>query len=180
MKPWVCRKKEPVISAAPWLEVERHEVELPDGTAIGDWMWVKVPDFVNVAAVDGQGNFHVFRQQKYAVPGITFGVVGGYVDEGETPLQAAVRELEEEMGLQSDQVTSLGTYAMDGNRGCGSGHLFLAEACTQTGTPVADDLEDQERMVLTPDELKQALLQGKFGVASWTATLALALLSLET
>lgn len=180
MKPWVCRKKEPVLSAAPWLEVERHEVELPDGRMIGDWMWVDTPDFVNVAAVDEEGNYHVFRQQKYAVPGITLAVAGGYVEEGETPRQAAVRELEEEMGLQSDQVTSLGTYAMDGNRGCGNGHLFLAEACTRTGTPVADDLEDQELLILTPGELKESLLQGKFGVASWTATLALALLSRDT
>jgi ADP-ribose pyrophosphatase len=152
-------------------------VELPDGSLLPDWMWVKVPDFVNIAAVDSEGNYHVFRQQKYAVPGITLAVAGGYVDPGESPEQAALRELEEELGMHAGRLTCFGSYAMDGNRGCGIGHLFMAEECTQTGTPVDDDLEEQERLLLTPEELKEALLAGKFGVASWTATLALALLA---
>lgn len=177
MKPWKTLQREPVCSHAPWLELERHRVGLPDGREITDWMWVKVPDFVNVAAVDTEGNYHVFRQQKYAVPGITLAVVGGYVDAGENPEQAAHRELEEEMGLHAGSLTSLGSYVMDGNRGCGTGHLYLAEDCTRTGTPVTDDLEDQEHLVLSPHELREALLAGRFGVASWTATLALALLA---
>jgi ADP-ribose pyrophosphatase len=177
MKLWETLSRKTVSSHPPWLELERHKIALPNGERIEDWMWVQTPDFVNVAVVDPEGNYHCFRQQKYAVPKITLAVVGGYVDEGETPIKAAHRELEEEMGFRSAEMTSLGNYIMDGNRGCGTGHLFLAENCTQNGTSVADDLEDQEHIVLTPDKLKEALLQGKFGVASWTATLALALLA---
>ena len=176
MKEWKCVSSSVVSSHPPWLQLERHEIELPNGTLLSDWMWVDTPDFVNVAAVDREGNYVCFRQQKYAVRGITLAVAGGYVDQNEEPLMAAHRELEEETGYKSDTVTFLGSYAMDGNRGCGRGYLYLAENCTATGSAVTDDLEDQELILLSPEELRIALLEGKFGIASWTATLALALL----
>jgi ADP-ribose pyrophosphatase len=56
----------------------------------------------------------------------------GYIDEGETPLQAAQRELREEAGWSSDHWEGLGQYFVDGNRGCGWMHAFLARNC-QTG-----------------------------------------------
>lgn len=176
MKPWKTISRTVERTHPPWLTLERHEVGLPDGSMIDDWMWVNTPDFVNVAARDVKGNYLCFRQQKYAVPGITLAVIGGYVDPGESPLDAARRELEEESGYQSDAFLPLGSYAMDGNRGCGRGHLFLAEDCTPSGQRITDDLEDQELLLMSSDEVREALLAGEFGVASWTATLALALL----
>ena len=179
MKPWKTLRSELVSDHAPRLRLERHEVELPDGQCIQDWMWVEVPDFVNVAVVDASGEYICFRQPKYAVPGITYAVVGGYVDAGETPEEAARREVEEEVGYQIDRLRYFGRYAMDGNRGCGVGHLFLAEGCTKVTEPVSDDLEEQELICLPSGEVKKLLLEGALGVAPWTATLALALLARE-
>ncbi|MDF3127625.1 NUDIX hydrolase [Kiritimatiellaeota bacterium B1221] len=175
---WKCLSRVPVLNKAPWLEVESHRLKLPDGRIIEDWQWIKTPDFVNVVAVTPEGDFVCFRQQKYAVQGATLAIVGGYVDDREDPQVAAERELQEETGLASDQWTDLGSYAIDGNRGCGNGHLFLAENCRQVGGEVQDDLEDQEKLILSRAELEAALFKGEFGVIPWTAALALALLKM--
>jgi ADP-ribose pyrophosphatase len=176
VKPWDCLSKQEILDRSPWLSLQEHHIRLPNGEEIPDWLWVKTPDFINVVAVTAEGNYLCFRQQKYAVEGITLAIVGGYLDPDEDPHEAAERELQEETGYVSDQWTSLGGYAIDGNRGCGKGHLFLAENCVFKGQVTSDDLEDQEMIRLSRDEMMGALQQQAFGVMSWVAAVALALL----
>lgn len=179
IEPWETLKRKTVWSHPPWLEVESHRIRLPGGKEIPDWHWVKTPDFVNVVAVTEEEMFVCFRQQKYAVEGETLAIVGGYIDEDEQAVKTAQRELREETGLVSDQWTPLGSYAIDGNRGCGTGHLFLAENCHYQGGEVQDDLEDQELLQLSRKEVEESLSRGEFGVMPWVAALGLAFLHLK-
>ena len=178
MVPWKTISRRTILDRRPWLSVESHVVELPDGRVIDDWPWVESREFANVVAVTEDGLFLVFRQTKYAVDGPTLGPVGGYLEPGEDPLATAKRELREETGYDAPEWTSLGRYAVDGNRGCGVGHLYLAQRARQVAQPAADDLEEQELLTLTRDEVETALLAGGFGVLSWAAVVALALVAL--
>lgn len=175
MKPWKTLSREQVLRFSHYLSVERHTIELPDGRIIPDWPWVIVPDYVNVLPVSPDGLFYCFRQVKYAADGISLAPVGGMIDPGETPLEAAHRELREEMGLESDELIFLGQYATDANRGVGTGHLYLALQARRVGSPGSDDLEEQELIQLTRAELRAALLAGEFKIISWAATASLAL-----
>ncbi|HET6683919.1 MAG TPA: NUDIX hydrolase [Gaiella sp.] len=179
MKPWTTRSRRTLLDLSPWLSVEERVVELPDGRVIEDWPWVESREFANVVAVTEEGLFLLFRQTKYAVEGTTLGPVGGYLDPGEDPLDAARRELLEETGYEATEWTSLGRYVVDGNRGCGVGHLYLARGARKVAEPNADDLEDQELLLLTRQAVEDALVAGGLDVLSWAAALALALLALE-
>lgn len=174
---WKTRSREVVLSAPPYLVVEDHTVELPDGRVIPHWKWVITPDYVNVVAVTDEGMFVCFRQTKYAVEGTTLAPVAGYVATGEDPSTAARRELREETGYESENWTSLGSYAVDGNRGVGVGHLFLARAARRVAeVGPGSDLEDQELLLLTREQVEAALDAGEFKVLNWNAAMALALL----
>jgi ADP-ribose pyrophosphatase len=179
MEPWRTRSRRTVVDLSPWLAVETRVVELPDGRVIDDWPWVESREFAIVVAVTEDDRFLVFRQTKYAVEGTTLGPAGGYLDPGEDPLASATRELLEETGYEAPEWTSLGRYAVDGNRGCGVGHLYLARGARKVAEPDADDLEEQELLTLTRDEVESALLTGGFGVLSWAAAVALALVALD-
>lgn len=175
MKPWKTVGRRTVLDCGKYLSVELHTVALPDGQVIEDWPWVITPDFVNVVAVTWAGLHLCFRQTKYSLDGVGLAPVGGYIDEGESSLTAAQRELLEETGYEASQWFHLGSFPIDGNRGAGTGHFFLALGAEAVGQRDADDLEEQELCLLTREEVSAALDQGAFGVLPWAAALALAL-----
>ncbi|NWJ48842.1 MAG: NUDIX hydrolase [Chloroflexi bacterium] len=175
MENWKTIAREKVLERGKFLTVEDHTVELPDGRTIPQWPWVITPDFVNVLAVTEDGQFLCFRQTKYAVEGITLATVGGYIEPGEDPLLAAKRELLEEMGYESRDWVSLGKYIVDGNRGAGSAHLYLARNARFSGKAESDDLEELELIYLNREEIADALVSGEFKLLSWSLTVSLSL-----
>jgi ADP-ribose pyrophosphatase len=175
MKPWKTKTRETVLDDHPWLTVEHHTVELPDGRQIPNWPWVMTPEYINVVAVTEDDHFLCFRQIKYGIEGTTLGIVGGYINEGEAPLAAAQRELLEETGYESPDWLSLGSYIVDPNRGVTTGHLFLARQAHYVTPRDADDLEEQELLLLTRAEIETALEKGEIKVLAWAAAVAFAL-----
>lgn len=175
MKPWKTKARQTVLNDSPWLSVEHHTVELPDGQLIPNWPWVITPDYINVVAVTEDERFICFRQVKYGIEGVTLAVVGGYVKEGEEPLLAAQRELLEETGYKAPDWLSLGSYLVDPNRGIATGHLFLARGAHYVTPRDADDLEEQELLLLTREEIESALEKGEIKVLAWAAAVAFAL-----
>lgn len=177
MQNWLTRSRQTVLQAGAgrFLKVEYHTVQLPDGQVIEEWPWLITPDFVNVVAETASGEYICFRQTKYAVSGVSLAVTGGYLEPGEEPLLAAQRELLEETGYSAPDWIDLGRYAVDGNRGAGTAHLFLARGAEWRQPIHADDLEEQEMLLLTREEMREALLQGEFKVLPWATAVALAL-----
>jgi len=180
MQPWKTLARHTVLNYGKFLTVENHTVELPDGRVISDWPWVITPDYVNIMAVTEDGRFLCFRQTKYAVEGTTLAPVGGYLEPGEDPPAAARRELLEETGYEAAEWISLGHYRVDGNRGAGVAHLFLARGARRVADSRADDLEEQQLLHLSQPEVEAALAAGEFKVLAWTAVVALGLWTLQT
>lgn len=176
MKTWKTLSKELVLDMAPFLKVESHTIQLPDGQVINDWAWLISPDFVNIAVITEEGNYLCFQQTKYSVKGTVLAPVGGYLNDGEEPLAAAKRELLEETGYQASDWENLGQFAVDGNRGNGVAHFFLARGAHPVSEPDADDLEEQLLLKLSRAEVEAAVAKGAFKVVPWQAVMALALL----
>ena len=178
MKPWKTKTRKVILEQRPWLVVEHHTVELPDGKLIPEWPWIITPDYVNVVALTESGEFICFRQVKYGLEGMTLAIVGGFMEEGEEPLAAARRELLEETGYESDDWVPLGRYRVDPNRGIAMGNLFLARNARYVTPRDADDLEEQKLIFLTREAVESALAGGEFKVLAWAAAVAFALRSL--
>ena len=173
METWKTLKHEIVLEHPPFLKVETHTVQLPDGRIIEGWPWLISPDFINVVAITEDGDYLCFRQTKYAVHGTSLAPVGGYIEPGEEPLAAARRELLEETGYASHHWESLGQYVVDGNRGNGTGHFFLAREAYPVAERDADDLEEQELLRLSRAQVEAALTACEFKVLPWAAAMAL-------
>lgn len=175
MKPWKTLSRTTILEHGKYLTVEDHEIELPDGRVIPDWPWIITPDYVNVVPVAEEGRIVCFRQTKYAVEGMTLAPVGGYLDPGEEPLAAAKRELLEETGYEAATWEELGTYHVGASRGIALAHFFLATEARPVAEPDSDDLEEQELLLLTREEVEAALDAREFRVMPWAAVMALAL-----
>lgn len=106
-------------------------------------------------------------------------IIGGYLEEDEDPLSAAQRELLEEAGLECRKWRHLSSFIIDANRRMGVAHFFLGYDPRKVCEPNSGDLEKQTLKWVSIKELKHALWDGRLGVMSYGANVAMALLALD-
>lgn len=91
------------------LDVRRDRVQLPDGSESAR-EWIKHPGAAAVVALDADQRVILIRQYRFGPRRVFVEVPAGKLDaEGEDPLEAAKRELAEEVGLAASTWTPLGT-----------------------------------------------------------------------
>ena len=175
LRSWETLSKEIILHPNKFLSVENHKVKLPNGRIIPDWSWITIPDAVIILPRTREEKFLCFRQTKYAIDGISLAPVGGMVEKDEQPLEAAQRELLEEMGYKAPEWVNLGSHILDPNRGIATIHLFLALNAYKVTEPNSDDLEYQELLLMGWDDLEVAYQNGAFKILSWSAIVAMSL-----
>jgi len=175
LRAWETISRKTILRFNKFLTVESHAIKLPDGQIIPDWPWLIIPNAAIVLAVTEDKKFLCFRQTKYAVDGTSLAPVGGMLEPNETSLEAAKRELLEEVGYEAPDWIDLGSYILDPNRGIATMYLFLALNAKQVAEPNSDDLEDQILLFLSRNEVENALKKGDFKILAWSAVVAMAL-----
>ncbi len=109
---------------------------------------LEAADWVNVVALTPDQEVVLVRQFRHGIRDFTLEIPGGMVDAGETPAQAASRELREESGYAGDPPIPLGVVTPNPaflNNHC---HTYLLENCRRTGAPQLDQGEDLEVLTL--------------------------------
>ncbi len=113
----------------PWVEVVEDKVIRPDGTP-GLFTTVRLRPGVSVLALDEEGFVHLTSEYRYAVERESVEVVSGGVEDGETPLDAAQRELREELGLEAREWIDLGPVDPFTSIVLSPARLYLARGLT--------------------------------------------------
>ena len=101
-----------VVFATPWFEVVAKH---PPGYDQPHYS-ICTQDYVMVVAVTTEGRFLLVRQFRPAVGVATLEFPSGHVERGETPAQAARKELLEETGHVAPELELLGELAPDTGR----------------------------------------------------------------
>lgn len=99
------------------------------------------------------GHEVVIARQFRCGPGMVMDELpGGLVERGETPEAAANRELQEEVGYETNDMIFLGSSYGGGWRSI-KFHYFLATDCTPTVSQDLDDVEEIEVITISISEL---------------------------
>ena len=96
-KRWTVLESE-YLFRRPWLTARRDKVQLPNGNINPEFYVLEYPDWVNVIAVTEDGRFIIERQYRHGIGSTGWEIPAGVCEKGETPEQAARRELLEETG----------------------------------------------------------------------------------
>jgi ADP-ribose pyrophosphatase len=172
-------KRQLLADGSPWIGVWRETVRLPDGRRVRDYYTVDQADHVAVFAVTGAGGMLGIWHYKHGPRRIVLGVPAGYVHRGEKPLAAARRELLEETGCKSASWGRLGSFSVDGNRGCGKLHVYLAAGVRKIREPAADDLEECVLEKIRMSDALEHLGKGRVRTLTGAAAIALGLQALK-
>lgn len=145
--PWIIHQTREVYTD-PWIEVIRDEVTRPDGEP-GSYATIRIKRGVCVIAMDEACNVHLTKEFHYAVGRTTIEGVSGGIEDDESSLIAAERELAEELGWRAARWTHLGKIDPFTSSVCSTVDLYLAEDLAQCGaTPEGTEIIEPVSMPL--------------------------------
>ena len=133
-------------------------VELPDGVRFDQYV-VRSPPAAIVVVLDDQDRVLVMWRHRFILDKWVWELPGGYIDAGESPAEAAQREVLEETGFQVDEVEHLVSFQPMSGQADSENHVFLARAPRATGG--ATDVNETERVEWLPlDDALAAIAEG--------------------
>jgi 8-oxo-dGTP pyrophosphatase MutT (NUDIX family) len=104
-------------------------------------MLVEHPESVTIVALDDE-EIVLVRQTRPGAAGPTLELPAGCLEDGETPEQAAARELQEECGLAAGSWRRLGSFWAAPEYSTEYVHVFEATQLLEVGSPGLDADED--------------------------------------
>jgi ADP-ribose pyrophosphatase len=144
-------------------------LEQPDGTTRLREVVEHAPGAA-VVAIDQAGDVVLVRQARPAVGVDMLELPAGIVDPGESPLDCARRELEEETGFRAARLEHLLSFYSSPGFCTELLHVFLATDLSQ-GSLQHDDEEELELVTLPLDVAIDQVLQGEISDAKTVAGL---------
>ena len=151
----------------PWLTVRHDQVRLPDGRINPEFYVLEYPDWVNVIAITEDGMFVLERQYRHGLGKTCYEIPAGVIEKGETPLEAAKRELQEETGYGEGEWETLMTVSGNCSTTSNLTHCFLAKGVKKISGQHLDATEDisvclmdetRVKDLLECDQIKQSLM----------------------
>jgi len=132
------------------LRVDR--VKLPDGRSAVREVVEHAP-VVAIVALDGEGKVLLVRQYRLPVQRLLLEIPAGGIDPGESPEEAAQRELQEETGQRAGRLERLCSFFASPGYCDEYMHLYLATALERSA--LAADADERIEVVRLP--LSEAL-----------------------
>ncbi len=169
-------KSTQVVYENPWIRVSHEEVITPKGTD-GIYGVVHFKNTaIGVVPLDDQGNTWLVKQSRYALNQFTWELPEGGCPQGESPLNAAKRELEEEVGLLANNWQPLMTMHLSNSVTDEVCYVFVARELH----PGTQQLEASEDIEVQKLPLRDAIEMVKRGeITDGISVAALLRLALE-
>lgn len=141
------------------IELQVDDVELPNGEKSKREI-VKHPGAVAIIPFSEDGGMYLVEQYRKPLEKTIIEIPAGKMEPGEDPLVTARRELEEETGFQSDDLTYLTSFYTSPGFANELLHIYVARDLRKMEQPLAQDADEFINLVkVTPEEAEQLIEQ---------------------
>ena len=135
------RKSSEIVADCRVFKVRRDLSLSPEGDREHDFFVIDAGDWINVIPVTDAGEVVMIEQYRHGSEDVTLEIPGGMVDEGESPAEAAARELAEETGYAARELVPLGRVRPNPAIHNNWLHTFLAPGARYASAPAFDSTE---------------------------------------
>jgi 8-oxo-dGTP pyrophosphatase MutT (NUDIX family) len=144
-----------------WLQARADKCELPDGRIMEPYYVIEVPDWTNMVIITKDEKIVLVKQYRHAFGSTTLELPGGILEQGESPMSSAIREMKEETGYVSEEVEFLMKISPNPALNNNTAYFFLATNAEKLTNTNFDPFEDIIIETYSKDELKNLLIEGK-------------------
>ncbi len=159
---WNTGEKRRVFTS-PVLSVDLSE--RTHGERKGEFVTLSLPDWVSIIpwTRDERGVpvFLMERQYRHGSESVTIEFPAGLTEEGESPLEAARRELREETGMEAE-LTELASFNPNPAFMTNRQTFFLATGLRRTGEQELDENEEIELLYLPVEDVIRKMGKGEY------------------
>jgi ADP-ribose pyrophosphatase len=117
-------------------------------------------DYSTVVPFLSQNEILMIKSYRHLVDSVQIEVPSGYIEPGESPEQAAVRELEEETGYKAKRMILVGRYTLDYSMFEQTGNVFAAYNLAKEGKTNFGRMERIELAIKPIEEIRELLSNG--------------------
>lgn len=153
--------KSEYIIRRPWLTARKDTLRMRDGRINPEYYVLEYPDWINVIAITEDGHFVMERQYRHGLQWEGYEIPAGVIEEGETPLEAAKRELQEETGYGGGNWTAHMVTSPNSSTSTNLVHSFIATGVKRISGQHLDSTEEISVHLMTREEVYGLMLDGK-------------------
>lgn len=153
--PWTIRSSE-IKYKNPWIVVREDQVIQPSGKE-GIYGVVTQTPGISVLAIDAEGLAYLVNEFRYALERNSLETVSGAIEVGEEPLDAAKRELKEEVGAIATSWVDFGWLDPLSSVVRCPQRLYLAQGLSFSESKLDDNEYLEMKKVLFSDAVKMVL-----------------------
>ena len=157
---WTVLESEYLIRR-PWLTARRDKVQLPNGVINPEYYVLEYPDWVNIIAITEDGRMIFERQYRHGRGEVGYEIPAGVCEPGETPEEAARRELLEETGFGGGTWHLNMVAAPNPSTSTNLCYSFIATGVSRLSDQHLEATEDIEVHLLYEDEVLRLMREGQ-------------------
>ena len=163
IKKWkILESKE--IYSSHFITLKEEKLERPDGKIVTPYYAIERPDVVYVIALTKNIEIVLVYQYKNGIKDLVLELPAGFVDKGESPKEAAERELLEETGYSGKDFTKIGGFNSGAGLSRNTNYFYVVKDVEKISEQNLDENEEIDVKVFPFNKIL-------FNIKNWNSIL---------
>lgn len=156
LKKWKTKSSAYVVNDR-WMKLRADTCITPTGHEIAPFYVIEYGEWANCLVLSDDNEVTLLRHYRHGIDDYVLEIIGGLVDEGETPEVTIRRELEEELGLKNATILRTGECYPNPQIQTNKTHCFIALGGTFDGSRIDEPGADFQIVKMPFDELMKTI-----------------------